>query len=307
VGLAWGLAGAFAAAVTYGAATVFQAIGAGRTADSGDGTSVDPRLLIRVLSSLPFVLGLGLDVLAFGANLVALRALPLFAVQAIINTSLAVTALLAVPLLKAKLRRNDWIAVAVVVLGLILVGVSAGKESPTHTGRTLHWIMLGSVIVLIAAGFVANRRMNGNPAVLGAFAGSLFGAFAICVRILPDLHPLVLLKDPALYALALASITGFLFFTTALQRGSVTLATAMLVVGETAVPALLGVVLFHDHTKHGYAPVAVIGFLCAVGGALALSRFGEAAPAHGTGGPGGPSGSSGQDAVDAPASGSATS
>ena len=46
-------------------------------------------------------------------------------------------------------------------------------------------------------------KMQGNPAVLGACAGSLFGVFAICVRLLPDLHPLVLLRDPALYALLL--------------------------------------------------------------------------------------------------------
>jgi hypothetical protein len=48
------------------------------------------------------------------------------------------------------------------------------------------------------------------------------------------------------------------------------------VVGETGLPALLGFTLFHDHTRHGFVPVAVIGFLCAVGGAVALSRFGEA-------------------------------
>ena len=61
----------------------------------------------------------------------------------------------------------------------------------------------------------------------------------------------VALTDPAFYAGLAAAITGFLFFTTALQRGSVTLATAMLVVGETGMPALLGVTLFHDHTRPG--------------------------------------------------------
>jgi drug/metabolite transporter (DMT)-like permease len=281
VGLGWGLLGAFVSAVAYGTATVLQAIGAGRTRDTGDGQGVDPRLLIRVLSSLPFLLGLGLDAVGLVANLVALEVLPLFAVQAIVNTSLAVTAIAAVPLLKVRLGRVDWTAIGVVVLGLVLVGMSAGKEKPTHTGRDVHWILLGSVLLLALVSLLVIWKWGGHPAVLGACAGSLFGAFAICVRVLPDLHPRVLLGDPAFYALLIASITGFLFFTTALQRGSVTLATAMLVVGETLFPAILGVVLFHDHTKHGFAPVATLGFVCAVGGALALSRFGEAAPAHG--------------------------
>jgi drug/metabolite transporter (DMT)-like permease len=280
VGLAWGLIGAFVSAVAYGIATVLQAIGAGRTADTTSGGGVDPRLLLRVLASLPFVIGLGFDVIGLMANLVALRELPLFAVQAIVNTSLAVTALVAVPLMKVRLGRRDWGAIGLVVLGLVLVGVSAGREAPTHTGRALHWGVLAAVIVLVGFSFLVIHVWGGNPALLGGCAGSLFGAFAICVRILPDLHPLVLLQDPALYALALASITGFLFFTTALQRGSVTLATAMLVVGETVIPAILGLVAFHDHTRHGFAAVAAVGFLCAVSGALALSRFGEVGPAH---------------------------
>ncbi|MBW8802645.1 MAG: hypothetical protein JF587_02110 [Catenulisporales bacterium] len=275
MGLAWGLVGAFVSALAYGAATVLQAIGAARTKDTA-GAGVDPRLLIRVLSQLPFVAGLGLDIIGLTANLVALEKLPLFAVQAIVNCSLAVTALLAVPLLKARLDRNDRIAVGAVVLGLVLVGISAGREDPVHTSRALHWGVLIAVFVLIAASAAVSWRLGGNSVVLGAFAGSLFGAFAICVRILPDLHPSALVGDPALYAGIIASITGFLFFTTALQRGAVTLATAMLVVGETGMPALLGITMFHDHTRHGFVPVAVVGFVCAVGGAVALSRFGEA-------------------------------
>ncbi|MEZ0115596.1 drug/metabolite transporter (DMT)-like permease [Catenulispora sp. EB89] len=297
MGLAWGLVAAIACALAYGAATVFQAIGAGRTKDTA-GAGVDPRVLIRALSQLPFLAGVGLDTLGLVADLVALEKLPLFAVQAIMNCSLAVTALLAVPLLKAKLTRNDWIAVGAVVLGLILVGISAGAESPVHVGRDVHWGVLVAVVVLIAGSFLAIWKLGGNPVVLAAFAGSLFGAFAICVRILPDLHPTALLTDPAAYAGVVASITGFLFFTTALQRGSVTMATATLVVGETGLPALLGFTLFHDHTRHGFAPVAVVGFLCAVGGAVALSRFGEAQA--------GPSGSGSGQGVEAVSESSAT-
>jgi hypothetical protein len=47
------------------------------------------------------------------------------------------------------------------------------------------------------------------------------------------------------------------------------------VVGETAIPAVVGILVLGDHTRPGFAPVAVLGFLLAVAGALALSRFGE--------------------------------
>src|SRR4051794_14596725 len=53
----WGLAGAFAAAIAYGAATVLQAIGARRT---GRAAGPDARLLLRLLHSAPYVTGLAL-------------------------------------------------------------------------------------------------------------------------------------------------------------------------------------------------------------------------------------------------------
>jgi uncharacterized membrane protein YdcZ (DUF606 family) len=68
-----------------------------------------------------------------------------------------------------------------------------------------------------------------------------------------------------------------LFFTTALQRGSVTTTTAAVVVAETLMPALIGVFLLGDGTRQGFTWVAVAGFVLAVAGALALARFGEPA------------------------------
>lgn len=67
-----------------------------------------------------------------------------------------------------------------------------------------------------------------------------------------------------------------MLLTTALQRGSVTTATAGLVIGETLGPAAVGVVWLGDRTRDGLEWLAVLGFLVAVAGALALARFGEA-------------------------------
>ncbi|NUL34956.1 hypothetical protein HRW09_36875, partial [Streptomyces lunaelactis] len=68
---------------------------------------------------------------------------------------------------------------------------------------------------------------------------------------------------------------AFLLLTSALQRGSVTTATAGMVLGETIGPALVGVVWLGDRTREGLAWLAVVGFAVAVAGALALARFGE--------------------------------
>jgi hypothetical protein len=69
-----------------------------------------------------------------------------------------------------------------------------------------------------------------------------------------------------------------LFYASALQRGSVTTATAMMVIGETVLPSLVGVAALGDRTKPGFALVAIAGFSLAVAAALALARFGEPSP-----------------------------
>jgi drug/metabolite transporter (DMT)-like permease len=270
--VALGLLEAFFAALCYGCGTVLQAVGARRvTASQG----VDPRLLLRVLRSLPYVAGLGLDTVGLVGDLAALHELPLFTVQAVVNTNLAVTALVALPALGLRLAGRDWAAIAAVCLGLVLIALSAGYEGPAHKHTGFGIGLLIAAAVLAGAGYVVGNGRHGDAAVLGVSAGLLFGVFALCVRVLPNLNPLVLLRAPAAYALVLASVAGFLFFTTALQRGAVTAATAAMVVGETALPALLGVVLLGDHARHGTGPLAVLGFLLAVGGALPLARYGE--------------------------------
>ena len=92
------LIAAIVAALLYGIAAVMQAIAvraaSNKSAEDASG-GVDPGLVVRLLGQWRFVVSMGLDVLGFVAQLVALRRLPLFAVQAIVAANLAVTAVVA--------------------------------------------------------------------------------------------------------------------------------------------------------------------------------------------------------------------
>jgi drug/metabolite transporter (DMT)-like permease len=271
----WSLLGALAASACFGVATVLQAIAA-RKALAGQG--VDPRLLIRLAGQLPYVVGTLLDLVGFVAELAALRSLPLFVVQAIIAANLAVTAVVAARVMKIRLCVREWTAVVVVCAGLLLLGLSAGHESATEVSARFRWALLAGVVVLFAGGTAAGRlRGKLRAMVLGLAAGLGFGVVAIAARALTSLSPLDLLRDPAVYAIGLGGVTALLFYATALQRGSVTTTTAAVVVAETVVPAAVGIWLLGDQTRHGYVPVAFVGFVLAVTGALALARFGEPA------------------------------
>ncbi|MCX5368453.1 DMT family transporter [Streptomyces sp. NBC_00015] len=265
---------ALGAAVCFGTATVLQAMAA-RAAVGGSGG--DAALLLRAVREWRYLAGLALDGLGFLFQIAALRSVPIYAVGAALASSLAVTAVVAARLLRVRLSRTEWAAVGVVCAGLAMLGLAAGTEGEESGPRALPWVMLGAAGGVLLLG-LAGRRLTGRARalVLGLGAGFGFGVVEVAVRLIDSLDPSELLTDPALYALLLGGCAAFLLLTTALQRGSVTTATAGMVIGETIGPALVGVVWLGDRTREGLGWLAVLGFAVAVAGALALARFGEA-------------------------------
>ncbi|MFE5663886.1 DMT family transporter [Streptomyces niveus] len=267
---------ALGSAVCYGTASVLQAVAA-RAAEPGTGSGVDPALLLRALRQWRYVAGLALDGLGFVLQIVALRAVPIYAVGAALAASLAVTAVVAARLLRVRLSAREWSAVGVVCAGLALLALSSGAEGTEGGSTALRVAMLGVAVAVLLAGAVAGRLPDRPRAlVLGFGAGTGFGVVEVSVRLIDGVTPVELVTNPAVYALLLGGGAAFLLLTSAFQRGSVTTATAGMVIGETIGPALVGVVWLGDRTRAGLGWLTVVGFAVAVAGALALARFGEA-------------------------------
>ncbi|MFG3011769.1 hypothetical protein ACGFZB_15145 [Streptomyces cinerochromogenes] len=267
---------ALGAAVCFGTATVLQAMAA-RTAGAGSGGGGNAALLLRAVRQWRYLAGLGLDGLGFVLQVAALRSVPIYAVGAALAASLAVTAVVAARLLRVRLSGAEWAAVGVVCAGLALLGLASGTEGDRGGPDWLRYAMVAAALAVLLLGGVGGRLSGrGRALLLGLGAGSGFGVVEVTVRLVDSLRPADLLADPATYALLLGGAAAFLLLTSALQRGSVTTATAGLVLGETVGPAAVGVVWLGDRTRDGLAWVAALGFAVAVVGALALARFGEA-------------------------------
>jgi drug/metabolite transporter (DMT)-like permease len=224
-----------------------------------------------------FVVSLCLDALGFVAQLIALQRLPLFAVQAIVAANLAVTAVVASLVIKVRLSWREWLAVTGVVAGVGLLGSSAGPEGASEAGVVFKLALIVAIAALGLIGLAAARlRDPARTLALGLVAGFGYGVIGIAARVLNGFEPLTLLRDPAAYAVAAAGIVSFVFYATALEGGSVTVATAAVVLAETLPPAVIGVVFLGDRTRPGLEPAAIAGFLLAVTSAVMLARFGEA-------------------------------
>ncbi|MFD5506165.1 hypothetical protein ACFWIB_00105 [Streptomyces sp. NPDC127051] len=265
---------ALGAAVCFGTASVLQAMAA-RAAEPGTGSGVDAALLLRAARQWRYVAGLGLDAAGFVLQIVALRHIPIYTVGAALAASLAVTAVVSSRLLHVRLSGAEWGAVGVVCAGLAMLALSSGEEGSGTGSFALKLGLLGVAGLVLLVGFVAGGLPDRSRAlVLGLAAGTGFGVVEVAVRLIDDIS-LASLANPALYALLLGGGAAFLLLTSALQRGSVTVATAGMVLGETIGPAVVGVVWLGDSTREGLAWLAVLGFAVAVAGALALARFGE--------------------------------
>jgi len=276
------LVAAVVAALCYGIASVMQAVAvrkaSNRSRSQASAGGVDPGLVPRMLSQWRFVVSVVIDLLGFLAQLIALRRLPLFAVQAMVAANLAVIAVLAAVIIGATLSTREWLAVFGVVAGVGLLGSSAGAEGASSAGVVFKVAVIVATAVLGLCGLAAARLLR-EPArtlALGTVAGFGFGAVGIAARVLNGFAPLTLVRDPAAYAVAAAGIVSFVFYATALEGGSVTVATSAVVLAETLPPAVVGVLFLGDTTRHGLTPVAVIGFALAVVSAVMLARFGEA-------------------------------
>lgn len=262
---------AVVACLAYGLATVLQSIGARRAAAA---TGVGG--VVGIVTQIPYLAGLALDGLGFLGNVIALRELPLFLVESIVAASVGVTAVVAA-LRGEKLGAKDWGALGVLGLGLVLLGLSAAAESASETSGAVTVAILIGVAVPLALGLLGYRLSGRGSVVLCAVAAGLgFSGVAIAARAMgSDAIDLGLLANPLLYAILVYGALAVGFFGVALQRGKVTVVAAITFVIEVIVPSAIGLLVFGDSIQAGREFLAATGFLLAIGGTIALSRFAE--------------------------------
>ncbi|GAB5905938.1 hypothetical protein [Mycobacteroides chelonae] len=277
-----GIAAAVLACLGYGTASVLQGYGARQSATNVHGRSGNgaPSLSSTIAAMLTpaFIAGMVLDLVGFAGTLVSARLIPLFLSQTIMSANLAVTAVLGIAVHGVRLQRRDWLAISAVLLSLCVLALTAGPRGEDFATPSVHWGVLIASVAVLLTGLGLIRVLGSRAAIpAGLLAGILYGAMSVAVRVLDGLDPLrvkVLLSDPVAYAVILAGVGGFYLFTVALQVGSVNGAAAALVVGETVVPGVTGVLLLGDGARPGLGWLVAVAFVVAVVSAVSVAAFG---------------------------------
>jgi drug/metabolite transporter (DMT)-like permease len=261
-----GFAAAIAGTLLYGVASVAQSYAAQRASGAA------------VLRHPVYLAGLGCDLLAWIASLVALRSLPLFAVQSLLAGSLAVTVVLAALVLHVPVGPAGRVATAGVVLGLVLVSWSAGPES-TLAAPGWFVALLGALFAAVVLAALALYGRGGSIALAAVaalgFSGAAMAARALATAPLDLAH---LVTDPVAWMVLAFGVVGAVLYARSLERGEVGPATATLWVIEVLVPGGVGVLVLGDTVRPGTTVPAVVGIALAVVGTVVLARSGAGEP-----------------------------
>ncbi len=259
-----GLLSALASAALFGVAAVAQAHVVRSLPDHESGLIGFVRAALaswRLMAVVAAYLG------GFALHAVALWLLPLYLAQASISLSLPVTAVVSALLLHERLDTGRWLAVLGVIVGLVLVAAGAGAVERTSSTATL--VIVGAAWALVLA-LGSRLALRGGAGVLGTWSGVGYAGSAVTTR---GLQP----GDLALSAVALAVVAAlgliaFWLYSVALGRNDVADSSAPLIVTQTCVPAVVGVVAFGDTVRDGWAIAVASGLALSLVAAIHLGR-----------------------------------
>jgi hypothetical protein len=222
-----------------------------------------------------YIGGLVVDFVAWLCAVVALRDLPVFAVQAVIGGTIAVTALINARMIGVRLPTRIRVAVTACLAGLVLVAASAGTEHPPVHQRGVDVVLLVSLLLLAVAVLVLRQGKHAWP--LALLAGLGFGGTALSVRAAhvqtgEGLNLVLLLGQPSTYLVVGFWLVGMVGYTAALGRGDVGAVTAVFTVIEVLVPGMVGIQLLGDPVRPGWGWVLALGLVAAVAGTVVIAQ-----------------------------------
>ncbi|MFD5568791.1 DMT family transporter [Streptomyces cadmiisoli] len=275
-----------AAAVCFAVAGVLQQWAAAARPDE---EALSPRLLGRLVREPLWLCGIGVAVVAYGFQSLALAFGPLSLVQPLIVAELVFAVPLSARVHRMRLGRREWLGTLAVAGGLALALVSARP----HGGRpesasALSWLLvLGATAALVAVALSAARFLSGpwrasaTALAAGVVMGTQSALLAATVERLRH-GPGAAFTAWQTYALVVASVGGLLLIQSAFQQGPLAASVTVMDATEPVVAVVLGTVVFGEllHTGPPAGAVAVAGLALVAAGIVSLDTSPVIAALH---------------------------
>jgi drug/metabolite transporter (DMT)-like permease len=270
---------ALLSALSFATSTVVQHRAA---TTAGGGTAGPMSLFLRLLRTPAWLAGQGTAAVGFALHGLALRAGPVVLVQPLLSGGLVLT--LALGALVDRRHpdrplpsRTQWIAAAVVVVGLFLFLKSAHPRHGASTGRPLVLLLAGAGALLAAAGAAWWSRPPDRPhraLALGIAAGCGFGITGVLLKQVVHNAPTTW---PAIWPLLLMVVVGgtsIVLAQSAYQAGALIESLPSLTVLEPVVAVAVASRAYGEHLHPGllFHTGQFLGLLMLAGGVITIAR-----------------------------------
>jgi drug/metabolite transporter (DMT)-like permease len=223
-----------------------------------------PLALVRTLVTTPrWLAGFGLILAGLAGQLVVLTRIPLTVAQPVFASGIVFLLLLSMTVLGERLTAREWTGLAGIAAGVVCVLASLDPRTDVagtggHAVRVL-LVAAPSTLAGVAVFVTAARgRVRPRPAgdvPYGLAAGIVYGVAGMISKGLSasiDFHgPTAIaasaLASPYLYLLVPVTLTGFVVFQTALQRGRASIVAPVSTVVSTLYTVVAGTPMFGEH------------------------------------------------------------
>ena len=243
-----------------------------------------PAVLRAYMADPLWLLGLAFQPFGYGLYLWALDLGPLAVVQPVMSAGIVVFVGCAAVILCERITPLEWMAIAAVGVGLLLLGLSldtGGASAASGTGGSVALYSAACLAVAAAGSWWASSRVRG--VAWGVWSGILLGLGSLWAKGLvaavssAERGQVVgtLITEPYFYLTAAGNLVGFAILLTALRNTRSGVVFALSSTLSNLVPILGGMAALGEPLPAGAGPAAlrIASLLLTIGGAASLARF----------------------------------
>jgi len=270
VDLVLGIAAAAAASTFYSLGIALQALDARETPDH---EHLRLALVWGLLRRMRWLAGTGLSILGFPLQVLALMLAPLVVVQPALAAGLLVLMLLGERILGEPAGRYEYVAVSMIVAGVVGAGLTAPPRSTMHSEELTITLVLVGLGAASLIPYLMRALGRSNAVVTMVGAGLAFGWSAVATKLASDDLAIGHLLPAAAWGLstAAASLVGVLGEMSSLQSRPAIQVAPVVFVTQTLVPVVLAPILLGEsfsRTPLSGVPLGISLALLVTGAAL---------------------------------------
>lgn len=247
--------------------------------EASDLPSIKGQKILRTLSLIlkcrKWVFGTILTSTGWILFLLAITLAPLSVIAPLNNAGVVVLVVFAFLYLKEKLNSYEWVGLAVIVLGVILIPLFSPPPTAETPVFNSSFIIVLTLVFIVSLLIIAITQKKFAPTKSGAFLGFASGVTAglgavytkVLSLVFEDIFPLLFVFSMFL----IFQMLSFLTLQTAFQQERATVVVPLFNSFSTLLPVIFGVIAFYETIPIGQ----MVGIILIVIGASALFQFSE--------------------------------